>query len=119
MEKTLIKKCKNHGDTEYVLRSDGAYRCRKCSMDAVIKRRKILKQKAIDYKGGKCEVCGYNKCSQALEFHHLDPSNKDFGISSHGFTRSWEKIKTEIEKCVLLCSNCHAETHFNINACEK
>jgi hypothetical protein len=111
MEKTVIKKCAHHGDTEYALRSDGRYRCRKCSMNAVIKRRKDLKQKAINYKGGKCEICGYDRCNQALQFHHLDPSKKDFGISAHGFTRSWDKVKSEIDKCILVCGNCHSEIH--------
>ena len=64
----------------------------------------------ITYKGGKCERCGYNKCNRAVEFHHLDPSKKDFGISNH-INRNIEELKSEIDKCILLCSNCHAEVH--------
>ena len=67
------------------------------------------KAKAIEYKGGKCIVCGYNKTPRALHFHHLDPSQKDFGIS--GSTKSFEKLKPELDKCVLLCANCHSEVH--------
>lgn len=78
------------------------------------KKRKSLKIQAIEYKGGKCEVCGYNKCVEALEFHHKNPDEKEFGISRKGNTRSWEKIKTEIDKCVLLCSNCHREVHAGL-----
>lgn len=74
---------------------------------AVTKRRKTIRQKAIEYKGGKCQQCGYNKCKEALEFHHL--SNKSFGISQKGYTRSWQKVKEELDKCVLLCANCHRE----------
>jgi len=60
---------------------------------AVQKRRKLIKEQAIDHKGGKCEVCGYSRCRDALEFHHLDDNNKSFGISEKGYTRSWEKSK--------------------------
>ncbi|MEB3330795.1 MAG: hypothetical protein VKQ33_16355, partial [Candidatus Sericytochromatia bacterium] len=68
--------------------------------------------KAIEYKGGACERCGYNKCPAAMVFHHPDPNQKDFGISSSGKTRSFEKIKSELDKCVLLCMICHAEIHY-------
>lgn len=74
---------------------------------AVAKRRKKVKLMAVAYKGGKCAVCGYNKCIDALEFHHL--TDKSFGISSKGYTRSWEKIKAELDKCIMLCANCHRE----------
>ena len=66
---------------------------------------------AVEYKGGRCQVCGYERCIEALEFHHLDPTQKDFGISHRGYTRSWEKVKEEINKCILLCANCHREFH--------
>jgi 5-methylcytosine-specific restriction endonuclease McrA len=78
---------------------------------AVDKRRKDLRQLALDYKGGECSVCGYNKCLKALEFHHLESDKKDFGISSKGYTRSWDAIKRELDKCILLCANCHREVH--------
>jgi 5-methylcytosine-specific restriction endonuclease McrA len=81
---------------------------------AVAQRRKKLMQQAIEYKGGNCMICGYNKCIRALTFHHVDPSQKSFGISARGITRSWEKIKDELDKCVLLCANCHAEVHDGI-----
>lgn|SRR5574337_172855 len=77
----------------------------------VTERRKRLKQMAVEYKGGKCQVCGYNKCIGALEFHHTDPSGKDFGMSNGGWTRAWSKIKDEIDKCMLVCANCHREIH--------
>lgn len=77
----------------------------------VSEQRRKVKLQCIEYKGGKCERCGYNKCPAALEFHHLDPSEKDFGISSNGISRSFEKCKVEVDKCILVCSNCHAEIH--------
>ena len=76
--------------------------------------RRALKQKAVDYKGGKCLTCGYDRCNSALDFHHLDPNEKDFGIASNGKTRSWDKVKSELDKCVLLCRNCHAEVHAGL-----
>ena len=68
---------------------------------------------AVTYKGGKCEKCGYNKCIAALDFHHLNPLEKDFSIGNKGYTRSWENIKKEIDKCILVCANCHREIHSN------
>ena len=68
---------------------------------------------AISYKGGKCSICGYEKCPEAMEFHHPEPTKKDFGISSKGYTRGWEKVKKELDKCVMLCANCHREVHAN------
>jgi hypothetical protein len=82
----------------------------------VDKRRRELKQKAIAYKGGRCERCGYATCEAALAFHHLESAHKDFSISSDGVTRSWERIRTEIDKCALLCANCHAEVHARQHA---
>ncbi len=78
---------------------------------AVAKRRKLIRQKLVEYKGGKCVLCGYSKCIDALDLHHKDPLTKDFGISKNGITRSWEKNKAEADKCVLLCANCHREIH--------
>lgn len=80
-------------------------------MLSVSKRRFKLKNLAVEYKGGKCIKCGYNKCIYALEFHHLNPLDKDFSISAKGYTRSWENVKKEIDKCILVCSNCHREIH--------
>jgi predicted RNA-binding Zn-ribbon protein involved in translation (DUF1610 family) len=104
------KYCKKHGITLFILEGRGYFRCKKCRADAVIKRRKKLKQLAIEYKGGKCERCGYKKCYDALDFHHCN-GNKEFGISAKGHTKSWEKIRIEIDKCILVCANCHREIH--------
>jgi hypothetical protein len=79
----------------------------KCSKCTVQKWRKTKKIKAIEYKGGKCEMCGYNKCVAALEFHHLDPNTKEFEIGNNTF--SWNRNKQELDKCILVCANCHRE----------
>ncbi len=81
---------------------------------AVVKRRKKIKQMAIDYKGGKCCICGYSKCNNALDFHHKDESKKSFGLSVRGLTRSWERTRNEVDKCILVCANCHREIHEGI-----
>ena len=110
----MIKICKIHGETEHTIRKDsGTFRCKKCVVDSVIKRRKKLRHKAIEYKGGKCQNCGYNKCIDALEFHHIDPSKKEFTIA-HVSTPSWDRLKKELDKCILLCSNCHKEEHARL-----
>lgn len=75
-------------------------------------RRAELKDRAIAYLGGKCRSCGYEKCPAAMDFHHPNVRDKDFNISS---TMSWEKIQPELDKCVLLCSNCHRETHAGLH----
>ena len=89
---------------------------RKYLIDAVRNRRRKIGIMSIKYKGGKCEECGYNRCIEALEFHHTDPSEKDFSISSKGYTRSWKKVQEELDKCVMLCANCHRETHAKLAA---
>jgi hypothetical protein len=81
---------------------------------AVAKRRKKLREMARIYKGGKCMICGYDRSLEALDFHHLDRSQKGFGISSKGLTKSWEKIKKELDKCILICANCHREVHAGL-----
>lgn len=78
------------------------------------KARKKIKLMAINLMGGKCKLCNYNNCFSALEFHQLDPSKKEFSIGNDGQIRSWDRIKNELQKCVLLCSNCHKEVHAGI-----
>lgn len=109
----IFKICDKHGKTQFVKRSDNGVRCKKCAVDAVVKRRKKVKQLAVDYKGGKCSKCDYKKCIDALEFHHIDPKEKDFNISRKGHCTNWERIKLELDKCILVCANCHREIHNN------
>lgn len=85
---------------------------KKCNSCLVNLRRILIKDKCLQYKGNKCSKCGYNKCKQALTFHHRNPKKKLFGISgSHA--RSWEHIKQELDKCDLLCMNCHMEIEYS------
>lgn len=90
----------------------------KCGTCIVNIRRFQVKNRAIAYKGGKCEVCGYNKCVRALVFHHKDVSQKDFSLGGN-HCRKWKNIQAELDKCSLLCSNCHAEEHKKLDQVGK
>lgn len=69
------------------------------------------KQKLLAYKGGKCSICGYDKnVPGAYDFHHRNPKEKDFGISRYQ-NLNWKKLLKEVDKCDLVCKNCHAEIH--------
>jgi len=80
-------------------------------VEAVNNRRKMLKKMAVEYKGNRCEICGYNKCIDAFDFHHTDSTKKEFGLATGGLTKSWKRIKEEVDKCMLVCANCHREIH--------
>jgi len=86
--------------------------CRICSSNMTIQRQREFKQKCIEYKGGKCCKCGYIKCNNALDFHHLDPSKKEIRISSLSLKKFDSDVKEELDKCILVCANCHRELHF-------
>jgi DNA invertase Pin-like site-specific DNA recombinase len=86
---------------------------KKSIVKAVINWRRRVKIKLIEYKGGECEKCGYNKCINALSFHHKDPNEKDFSISGKSY--SFDRMKKEVDKCILVCSNCHIEIHEGLN----
>lgn len=83
------------------------------SYQHVKKFRHNKKEKAIAYKGGKCVVCGYVRCQRNLAFHHLDPTNKDFNISTKS-AWGFERLKKELDKCILVCHNCHGEIHAGL-----
>ena len=85
-------------------------RCRNCFNAYCIERWRQRKHKAVEVKGGCCQHCGYAKYYGALEFHHLDPGEKDMDWSKMRKT-SWNNILTELDNCILLCANCHREEH--------
>lgn len=101
--------CRRHGRTDFVLEGRGSYRCKRCRVEATVRRRHLLKRILVEEAGGKCLLCGYSRCTRALEFHHLDPQAKQFELGYRGLTRSLAVLRAEASKCVLLCSNCHAE----------
>lgn len=87
--------------------------CKECVVVSNKERQRNTKRLAVNYKGGECVKCGYNKCIGALEFHHLDPTtkDKDYFNSRGGLTVD---LKKELDKCILICANCHREEHHCI-----
>jgi 5-methylcytosine-specific restriction endonuclease McrA len=108
--------CPRHGQTTFIRRSAGGYRCASCRSEAVSRRRRRIKAVLVEEAGGSCAVCGYDRCVSALEFHHRVPAEKRFSLSHRGVARSLEKARAEASKCVLLCANCHAEVEAGIVA---
>lgn len=86
-------------------------------MDATTKSRKQTREDILYIHGCKCNICGYNRYSGALEFHHLDINEKDLGLSARD-CGNFEKALEESKKCILLCSNCHKEVHANLISTE-
>lgn len=107
--------CASHGETRFRL-FGGRYRCAKCASEAVSRRRRRVKRILVEESGGCCIVCGYSRYPGALQFHHLRPSEKAFPLSRQGVTRSIAEARAEAKKCVLLCSNCHAEVEAGVIA---
>lgn len=79
-------------------------------IEQISEQRRKIKRKLIDYSGGKCIKCGYDKCNSALAFHHINPDEKEFAVGC-GVTVSYDTHKLECDKCLLLCHNCHSEFH--------
>ena len=110
----FVARCARHGETEFLVFRGGRSRCARCNAEGVQKRRRTVKQKLIDEAGGRCLICGYDRYQGALQFHHLDPRQKQFGISGRGVTRALDRSRAEARKCVLLCANCHAEVEAGV-----
>jgi hypothetical protein len=98
--------------TEFYICSDGARHswCRDCIVKAIGERRIVRKKMAIEYLGGKCQKCGYDRNPAALEFHHRDGSEKEETINKL-LRGSFKRVMEELDKCDLLCANCHRELH--------
>jgi transposase len=106
---TTEANCPVHGLTTFVRRGADGFRCRLCRTGAVHRRRREVKRILVEEAGGACVLCGYDRSLAGLHFHHLDPAEKSFALSRQGVTRSLAAARAEAGKCVLLCSNCHAE----------
>ena len=108
-----LRECPIHGLTEFTFQKSsshhGQFKCNKCETELATLKNQKRKIKAVEYKGGKCELCGYDKNISALEFHHTDPDKKDFTIS--GFKCGWIDLQRELDKCIMICANCHREIH--------
>ena len=82
-------------------------RCNSC----VIKEGRLkTKKRMVEIKGGKCEICGYDKCVAALDFHHQN-GDKEFGLA-RAYNKAWSIVEVELDKCIMVCANCHRKIHF-------
>jgi predicted transcriptional regulator len=111
----IERTCTVHGRTIFVRygRTDH-YRCLRCRKERVVARRRKVKEILVLEAGGACALCGYTRYAGALHFHHLDPTEKQFGLGMRGVARALERCRAEAAKCVLLCANCHAEVEGGV-----
>lgn len=98
------------GDNGQIWRYYDCY-CKDCRLQYSHDRRKSIKAKAVQYKGGKCEDCNLVDIPEIYDFHHLNPASKDFSIGKRSNLK-FDTIQKELDKCILLCSNCHRKRHI-------
>lgn len=116
MKEKQCSKCQKYKPvSEFGKRSDRpdglVSACKECLRKDMTEKRKQFKIKCVEYLGGSCKSCGYTKCLAALEFHHNDPNQKDFVVNGSTTRTFNEKTRKELDKCTLLCANCHREEH--------
>lgn len=107
----LCKNCNNVKSQYKDKQNNIRYYCKNCNNLRTKTSIREFKQKCIEYKGSKCSKCGYDKCIAALDFHHINKNDKNFQISKN-YKKDFLEIKSELDKCVLLCANCHREEHY-------
>lgn len=100
---------------EYVYDRKKGHHLTLCNSCSANRQRTRVKQRCVDYKGGACLKCGYKKALRSLGFHHRDPNEKEFTFSGK-MSWAWQRLVQELDKCDLLCSNCHGETHEEIDS---
>ena len=111
---TELYMCAIHGFTEHRFSSKGHPCCKKCTSLSSAESRRNKRVKAMGLKGSECLACGYNTCSDALEFHHVNGKKDKIDSKTYlVFDGSFEKIKEKIKNCILLCANCHRELHHS------
>ena len=114
----VMKKCNWCNETkpadDYYTKSSGKLMsyCKACVISQCAIRHRKIKLQAIEYKGGKCERCGFIGCPAAFDFHHLDPSIKDEAVVKRMRKAFTAEARQELDKCILVCSNCHRTIHY-------
>lgn len=98
---------------EYIFSRKSGHAKTLCNSCITNKHKRAFKEKCVVYLGGKCLRCGYSKCYAAMDFHHRNQTDKKFAIGG-GHCRNWDVVKSELDKCDLLCSNCHREEHARL-----
>lgn len=90
--------------------------CKQCFANITKEKSKQFKLQCLQYKNQICcQMCGYDKCIGALDFHHIDSESKDFEISqAKNLTKINDVIKKELDKCIVICANCHREHHYRM-----
>lgn len=111
----ICRKCKINKPLTYYYYGN---ECKKCHNRRSTLRIRKIKEKCLEYKGGKCQHCEYNKYIGAIDFHHLDPKKKDFRLSKNQKTFGISH-KKELDKCIALCSNCHRIEHHRLSKLTK
>jgi cytochrome c553 len=105
-----VRDCARHGTTEFALYglTRSRWRCKRCVGEAVSRRQQKVKRILVEEAGGRCAICGYARCIGNLHFHHVDPAEKSFAMSTAS-GKSLAAYREEALKCVLVCANCHGE----------
>lgn len=93
--------------------------CKSCNSNDVVKRMQSTKFRLVELKGGKCQICSFSEYIGALDFHHVLPDTKDDGVSRLIRGKLNQKVIDEVNKCVLVCSNCHRMIHAGIKPCPE
>ena len=105
-----MRDCRMHGTSEFALygRKRPRWRCKRCVGEAVVRRKRRVRRALIEAAGGRCAICGYDRCASNLHFHHVDPTRKRLELGSHE-GKSLATFLNELQECILLCANCHGE----------
>ncbi len=113
---SICKSSKQLGEFHWKNRKAGVLSsvCKVCRGDITRDNYRRVKALCVKYLGGRCKVCDYSRCNAVFDFHHVDPTTKDFAVGSKHLS-SFNKVKAELDKCVLLCANCHRETHMGLH----
>lgn len=114
-----MQECLHHGLEAFHQYGQGRaqrWRCRRCVAEQVTRRHRKLRAILLAEAGGKCRVCGYDRVSRNLHFHHVNPEEKSFAMTmARG--KSEAAYRAEAAKCVLVCANCHGEIEAGVSAC--
>lgn len=111
MSKYVCRTCGVEGEENFY--KSAKYQCKSCWNKRTAQSQKDKVKQLKEEYGGKCSRCGYDKCIDALEFHHLDPTVKEFHLGEARGLKI-ETLRAELDKCELVCRNCHTEIHYEM-----